>query len=361
MKFSLFILPCYRPGVSRSLERFYDELAEAVRYADATGWDRVWVSEHHFHYYGGASPNPALLLAAWARETRRIRLGCGVSLLPLNDPVRVAEDYAMLDRLSGGRLDFGVGRGYLPHEFAGRNVAPGDATGRFQEAFEIIAKAWRGERFTFAGRHHRVGPVAVQPTPTQSPPPIWVACSRTRDSFEWAGRNGFGLLMNQYPMSPAETAERFGWYRDAWDGAGRRRAGRDAMMSLFLHVADTEEQAVAEAKLAVQEHANLFRLLLAQDVENTDYVGDESVFRFIAPEGDVATAFRERTAVGTIAQIAERIARYRDIGFTEISFVVRYGALTHDQCMTNIARAGAEVLPRFRVGAGRVGGARKVS
>jgi alkanesulfonate monooxygenase SsuD/methylene tetrahydromethanopterin reductase-like flavin-dependent oxidoreductase (luciferase family) len=151
MKFSLFILPCYRPELAPSLGEFYEELAETVRYADGAGWDRVWLSEHHFHYYGGACPNPALLLTAWARETKRIRLAAGVSLLPLNDPVRVAEDYAMLDRLSGGRLDFGIGRGYLPHEFRGRNVAPADATGRFQEAFEVVTRAWQGERFSYAG------------------------------------------------------------------------------------------------------------------------------------------------------------------------------------------------------------------
>jgi natural product biosynthesis luciferase-like monooxygenase protein len=348
VKFSLFILPCYRPELAPSLEAFYDEIAEAVRLADATGWDRVWVSEHHFHYYGGACPNPALLLTAWAREAKRIRLAAGVSLLPLNDPVRVAEDYAMLDRLSGGRLDFGVGRGYLPHEFAGRNVRPEDATARFEEAFEIVTRAWRGERFSFAGQHYRVGPVAVQPTPAQRPPPVWVACSRTRESFEWAGRNGFSLMMNQYPMTPDEVTTRFGWYRAAWDAAGRDPSAREAMMSLFLHVGDTEDEAIADAKLAVQEHANLFRLLLSQDVENTDYVGDESVFRFIAPEGDVVTAFRKRTAVGTIDQVAERVARYADLGFTEISFVVRYGALSHAQCMANIARAGRELLPRFR-------------
>ncbi len=348
MKFGLFLLPCYREGVAPTIGQFYEELTEMVRLADRSGWDRAWLSEHHFHYYGGASPNPAVLLTAWARETRQIRLGPGISLLPLHNPLHVAEDYALLDQLSGGRLDFGVGRGYLPHEFDGHRIEGDDASGLREEAFEIITRAWAGETFSYDGAHFQFPKLNVHPLPLQNPVPIWIACSRTRDSFDWTGRNGFHIMMNQYPISPKETQERFQWYLDAWDTAGHSPANRQAMMSVFMHIADTEEQAIAEARRAVQEHANLFRLLFQGDQWNEDYAGDESVFEFLAPDGDIVKMFRERTLIGTADQVIERIERYREIGFTELSFLIRTGELSHAQAMATMERFNADVMPAFR-------------
>ena len=155
-------------------------------------------------------------------------------------------------------------------------------------------------------------------------------------------------MMNQYPMSPVEARERFQWYLDAWDGGGHEPAKRQAMMSVFMYIADSEEKAIADAKSAVQEHANLFRLLFQGDQWNEDYAGDESVFEFLAPDGDVVRMFRERTLIGTADQVIERIAKYRDLGFTELSFLIRTGELTHAQAMTTMERFNADVMPAFR-------------
>ena len=348
MKFGLFMLPCFREGVAPSLADFYDEMSELVAVADNTGWARLWISEHHFHYYGGASPNPAVQLAAWARETRQIRLGPAISLTPLRNPLHIAEDYAVVDQLSGGRLDFGIGRGYLPHEFAGHNLDPDQVSTMREEGFEIIRRAWSGETFEHHGDHYSFPKLRIHPLPFQDNVPIWVGASRTRDSFEWAARNGHNIMMNQYPMSPDDARERFGWYLDAWKTAGHAEGSHEAMMSVFLHIADTEEDAVAEAKRAVQEHANLFRLLFSGDQWNEDYAGDESVFEFLAPDGDIPKMFRERTCIGTPEQVIERIERYRDWGFTEMSFIVRTGEISQDKALRTMERFNNEVAPAFR-------------
>ena len=290
-----------------------------------------------------------MMLLAYARATKTIRLGSGVSLMPMNHGIRVAEDFAMLDQLSGGRLDFGVGRGYLPHEFQGFAVTEDQTLDRFDEAFEIITRAWAGEQFALDGKHYAFDKLEIHPKPSQDPVPIWCACSRAQASYEWTGRNAYGLMMNQYPMSLAEATERFGFFKDAYAAAGHDPSKREAMMSLFLHIADSEEQAIEEAKPFVQEHANLFRLLFAGDKWNTDYEGDETVFDYLTGgTGDVTELFRERTAIGTVEQICERVALYRDMGFTEMSFVTRYGALTHDQVKRNVEIASEAILPRFR-------------
>jgi len=349
MQVSVFVLPCWREAVAPTLGQFYDELTEMVVLAEELGWDRAWSSEHHFHYYGGASPNPAMMLLKFAAATKTIRLGSGVSLLPMNNGIRVAEDFAMLDQLSGGRLDFGVGRGYLPHEFQGFAITEDMTSGRFDEAFEIIGRAWAGEQFAFSGDHYNFDKLEIHPKPAQNPVPIWCACSRAQESYEWTGRNAYGLMMNQYPMSLPEAIERFDWFKDAYADAGHEPAKREAMMALFLHVADSEEQAIAEAKPAVQEHASLFRMLFSGDRWNTDFDGDPSVFEFITGgSSDVTAAFRERTAIGTVEQICERVEMYRDMGFTEISFVSRYGTLGHETAMRNLRIASEEIIPKFR-------------
>src|SRR5262245_31998188 len=142
MDFSLFHLPTYRAGFAPSLHAFYEELTEAVVLADRLGWARIVVSEHHFNYYGGAVPHPAIILTAWARQTRRIRLAAGVSLVPLRHPLQVAEDYALLDQLSNGRCDMGLSRGFVPHEFSVFGVDPAETTDRVTEALEILERFW---------------------------------------------------------------------------------------------------------------------------------------------------------------------------------------------------------------------------
>jgi alkanesulfonate monooxygenase SsuD/methylene tetrahydromethanopterin reductase-like flavin-dependent oxidoreductase (luciferase family) len=150
MRLGLFsVVDHYPSELERATGDFYAELLEQAEAADEWGFDSFWVAEHHFHEYG-AVPRPPVLLAAAAQRTRRIRLGSGVVVLPFDHPLRVAEDYAMVDVLSGGRLNLGVGSGYLKHEYAGFGVDPEDKRARFDEALEILLRAWTGERFSYA-------------------------------------------------------------------------------------------------------------------------------------------------------------------------------------------------------------------
>jgi natural product biosynthesis luciferase-like monooxygenase protein len=346
MRFSLFLLPCYRDGFSASWDAFYDEILADATFADQAGWTRAYVSEHHFHYYGGAVPNPAMMLLAIAGRTRTLRLASGISLLPLHDPLKVAEDYAMLDRLSGGRLDFGVGRGYLPHEFAGFNQTLADQQARFDESFAVIRQAWTGQAFAHQGAHFRFDRLAILPTPRQSPVPVMVAGSRTRETFEWAGRNGFDLMMNRYPLTDEQMTTCLGWYRAALAAAGHDMAQRTVMVSHMTHIADTDEQAMAEAKLPLQEHMNCFVQLKQNNVFYTDFVGSAGLWdQPGTPEADARTFIMNRTLVGSPARVAEQIERYRTMGFNEIAFITRFGALSGAQSQRTLQRLQQEVRP----------------
>ena len=153
MRLGLFsVVDHYPAEMGRSTGDFYAELLEQAEAAEEGGFDSFWVAEHHFHEYG-AVPRPPILLSAVAQRTRRIRLGSGVVVLPFDHPLRVAEDYAMVDVLSGGRLNLGVGSGYLKHEYAGFGVDPEDKRAHFDEALEVLLRAWTGERVSYTGAH----------------------------------------------------------------------------------------------------------------------------------------------------------------------------------------------------------------
>lgn len=345
MDLAIFHLPAWREGYGVSLPAFYEELLETFRYADQLGWTRGLVTEHHFHYYGGAVPNPAIILTAAARETKRLRLGAAVSLMQLRDPLQVAEDYAMLDQLSGGRCDFGVARGFVPHEFAAFNVVQAEAGERIAEGLEICERFWAGEPFAHHGKHFSFDRIEPWPAAVNRRIPIWNAASNSKDSFINAARRGYPLMMNHYPMSFESLREKFGWYCEAWNETGRSVADRKSMVSFMTHIARTEEQAIAEAQHALAEHVHAFMSVMRGNQWDRSYDRNPDILRNMNDARDIRALFRERTLIGTPEQVAERIARYRDLGFTEIGIMGRYTSLSNHQVMASMQMLSEEVLP----------------
>jgi natural product biosynthesis luciferase-like monooxygenase protein len=345
MDFSLFHLPTYRTGFAPSLHDFYREITESVRLADRLGWARALTTEHHFHYYGGAVPNPAVILAAWARETERIRLAAGVALVPLRHPLQVAEDYALVDHLSDGRFDMGISRGFVPHEFEAFGVTAAETGERVVEGLEIIKRFWRGEPFEFQGKFHRFPRIEPWPRTYQREIPIWIAASNDRAGFERAGAGGYRLMMNQYPMNFAALVEKHDWYKAAYAAAGHDLAQRRSAVAFMAYLADSEEAAIETARRALQEHASAFRKVLTHNEWDRDYEGDVSTLLAMCEGNDYRDVFRKRTLICTPTQAAERLARYMALGFTEAIFVCRYGNLSAAQGDETIERLTKEVRP----------------
>jgi len=349
---SLFYLPTYRDGFTTSLTDFYEELIGSVKLADKLGWSRVLTTEHHFHYYGGAVPNPAVFLAAIARETERIRVSAGVSLVPLRHPLQVAEDYALVDHLSGGRFDMGVSRGFVPHEFEAFHVSQAESGDRVTEALEVIQKFWKGEPFAHDGQFWNFQKVEPWPLPKNPDIPIWVAASNSRDSFERAGRAGYRLMMNQYPMSQESLFEKHNWYKETYEASGHDVSKRQSMVNFMAYLADTEEEAIATAQAALQEHVTAFGKVLNHQEWDTNYEGDISALTRMSETGDVLDTFRRRTLICSVEQAAERLARYLEDGFTEIGITARYASLTAEQERETIQRMSEQVLPMLGLSTG---------
>lgn len=200
MQFGLFTLFDFFPDRQNELA-YYQDTLDLLSYAEQLGFDSAWVGEEHFYSFG-VCPSPQLFLAALARETTRLRLGTAISLLPFEHPLRKAEDFAVLDILSGGRLDFGVGRGIIPKHFEGFGVSPRESHARYEEALEIIRLAWTQEHFSYEGQFWRIPPLSLSPKPLQKPHPPIYRGTISLEAFELAGRRGDNAFVVPWLTAP---------------------------------------------------------------------------------------------------------------------------------------------------------------
>src|SRR5262245_42939008 len=193
MKFALLTWFAYYPE-DCSPQEYYRFLLDEIAYAEELGFDSVWMGEHHFCNY--LCPSPQVFAAAVAQRTTRLRIGTAVALLPLHDPVRLAEDYAMVDVLSNGRLDFGVSRGFQKTSDDGFSRSMDDSRARFTAASELIDKAWSQHTRSYTGRFRQVPALPLLPRPVQRPrPPIWIGAGPTADSYEFAAAHGYNIMV----------------------------------------------------------------------------------------------------------------------------------------------------------------------
>jgi natural product biosynthesis luciferase-like monooxygenase protein len=336
MRFGIFsVVDHYPAELGRTSRRFYDELLEQAEAAEQLGFASFWIAEHHFHEYGGI-PSPPVWLAAAAQRTRRMRLGAAVVVLPFRNPLLVAEEYAMVDVLSGGRLNLGTGSGYLTHEFAGFGLDPADKRERFDEALEIVLKAWTGERFSYRGRFHTVRDVQLNVRPLQKPrPPVWIAVLRNEAAAQ-VGKKGFPVMMIPYASTEriAELAETVTAFRDAFaEGGGDPR---DATVPFGLHayVSDSFEHATAEAREAMDRYVRT-RLYAKQRPYET--LVDKHLIAFGSPEDVI------------------RVARlYEQAGLTDFLAITNFGGLDHTKVLRSMELMARHVFPAFK----REGGCR---
>ena len=207
------------PGSDRTFEQEYREVLDLVRLAETLGFDSAWVSEHHGSS-DGYLPSLLPMLAAFAAATERIRLGTGVMLTPFHDPIRLAEDAAVVDQISGGRLILGLGLGWRDEEFRMFGQQPNERVRRTVDTVEILRRAWTGERFSYEGKAYSYDRVKVTPAPAQRPgPPIYLG-GFTEQAVRRAGRLGDGYIRSRGGIDDGREA-----LGQAEDGA--RAAGRD--------------------------------------------------------------------------------------------------------------------------------------
>ena len=353
MRFGTFYFFQAAPGQSHA-DIIRGELDQIV-WSEELGFDEIWLTEHHFINYG-LSVDPAALAAAAASRTRRIRIGLAAAILPFHHPLRLAEQMALVDIISNGRLDVGVGRGNRPMEFRGFHVPQEESRDRFDEAVEILRRAWTEERFSYDGRFFKVPEVSVIPKPVQRPhPPLYQVCV-SKDGIENTALHGWPML-NSVLFGPVDQliANRE-TYVDTLKKAGRSAEEIKSLLARWgvsrqIYVAETDARALAEAKDAELWYQESFRKFVVPERIEEAHPSLQPGFRAMAErlskitwEGLVA----ETLAFGSPDTVARHIEVMRDLGVGQVMCWMNFGGLAQDKVRRSMELFAREVMPRFR-------------
>jgi alkanesulfonate monooxygenase SsuD/methylene tetrahydromethanopterin reductase-like flavin-dependent oxidoreductase (luciferase family) len=346
--------------------RTYEEHLTAWEEMDRLGFDGVGFNEHHTSPYGLMN-SPNLMAASAAQRTRRIKLLIYGNLLPLHDPLRLAEELAMLDCLSNGRIVSGFARG-IPREHNVYRVPLRDSRARFEEAWEIVRRAWTEEVFSYAGRFWSYDDVAIWPRPVQQPhPPVWVPVTGSKETIEWAGRYDIPITPGLVPTRGLRE-DIIRYYARCLAQHGHTLTPDHLIIQASVYVADSKAQAVKEAgpytlyfNQTLFSHGNISEASLQRDA---GYLSAGS-FDYVRPENLAAVSgarerFRDMTLAdverdaeqmpwGTPDEVIERITAAADhAGANTVLINVNRGAMPQEMFMHQIQRIGSKVLPALQ-------------
>ena len=353
MRFGTFYFFQAPPG-HRHADIIHRELQQ-MEWTEELGFDEVWLTEHHFIDYGLAV-DPATLAAAAAARTRRVRIGLAAFILPFHNPLRLAEQVALLDIISNGRFDVGLGRGNRPAEFAGYSVPQEENRERFDEAVEIMLRAWTEERFSYTGRFFRVPEARVIPKPVQRPhPPIFQVCV-SKDGVEGAALRGWPMLNSILYGSVEQLVANRDIYVAALQKSGRSEADIDRLLagwgvSRHIYVAPTDAQAFAETKEAELWYQDALKKFLIPDRIEDAHPSLQPGFRAMAERLSQVTwekLVAETLAFGSPETVARHIETMRQMGVGHVMCWMNFGGLPEDKVRRSMELFAREVMPRFR-------------
>jgi natural product biosynthesis luciferase-like monooxygenase protein len=304
----------------------YDLVRRAAEIADAAGFEAIWLPERHFHPFGAPFPNPSVLAAALATATSQLKLRAGSVVLPLHHPVRVAEEWAMVDQLSEGRVGLSFTPGWNPHDFALMPGRFGTRREDCRDAIDAVRALWRGEARRFPGGDGEPTEVRTFPRPCQQELPVWLTCTDREERFVEAGRSGFNVLTALLLQDFDALKRRVTAYREARRAAGHRGPGH-VTLAVHTHVASTD----AEAEQAVREP---FRAYLASSVELWKQVSARletltGEARENALDYAVERYMRDATLIGSEQTCRKRLRRMSDLGIDEVACQVDFGLEPH--------------------------------
>lgn len=347
MQFGILNLVDWYPE-SMTREQRYSQVIEEAVFAEELGFDTYWVGEHHFSRY--ICPHPVPLLAAIAARTKRIRIGTGVALGVHHDPIRLAEDYAMLDVISGGRVDLVLGRGLYLQGYRGFNQSYGESRARQEECARIVRGAFGQRPFSRAGSFRKVDAIELEPKPVQDPFPIWIGGGRGPDSVLFAADEGFHLALPSV-LGPAEAFKPLAdAYRQRLADTGRDPAAFHVSAGQHTYCGDSDSAAEAE----FEAHYMAYMRMIADEVRPEVYAGTEL-------EG-VADSLRKSTAsdayekmvrrnakVGSAGALAERICALHDsLKMDHYWSYFSLGGISTPKLRASMERFAAGVMPTVR-------------
>jgi alkanesulfonate monooxygenase SsuD/methylene tetrahydromethanopterin reductase-like flavin-dependent oxidoreductase (luciferase family) len=319
------------PELSRlSSQEFYTAMFQQVEYLDQAGFDTIWTTEHHFTddgYLSAVMP----MLAAIASRTKRVKIGSYVILAPFYHPLRLAEDTALIDVLSNGRLRLGIGLGYRHEEFEAFQTPQKERLGRTLETLEILKRAWTGERFSFEGKYFTINDARVLPKPISQPHPELLWGGMAPQAIRRGAKLDMGFACNL-------GAKEIKLYHEALRELGKDPSSYSIVNSRLVFVADTEEQAWETIKPALMYQMAMYGKWLSEGaVESGGHYRPD------------AEALRKSAILGPPERVTSMLREViNGVPMTEITLMMQFPGLDPSKTMTSLDRFATEVLPVLR-------------
>jgi alkanesulfonate monooxygenase SsuD/methylene tetrahydromethanopterin reductase-like flavin-dependent oxidoreductase (luciferase family) len=341
MKFGILYNIDYHPEVHGSSASYYAQILEQVRIIEELGYDSAWFGEHHYAGYSFGAP--AVIATAAAGRTSRLRLGTGVSLIPLHNPLRLAEEYAMLDVLSDGRMEYGIGRGFLNYAYHLMGVDRAESFERYREGTDLIIAAWTADKpFSFQGKFWQLDDYHFFPPPVQKPhPAIYASGTATRESYLFAAKRGLHLCTAFFIPDKEGVRDNIALYRKTLAESGYDPASRDVAGVFPMYCGESRA-----ASLRYGGHCtlNYFKFFgsLERGTEPTTARGF----------GDKPIEFYDQLGLVLLGEpeyLIDRIAWARDYYDTNyLLFEVAQGGASHKETVESLERFATRVMPKFK-------------
>jgi len=322
------------------------ETTEQVQYGEQLGFQSAWFAEHHFSRYGLGSSS-LLILGHIAARTETIRLGTAILVPPLHHPIRLAEETATLDVLSGGRLDVGLGRGSAGYEYNGYEVDQAESQGRFRETIRIVEQLWTTSNYSFEGQYFNLSQITLVPAPAQKPPPMYIAATRTPATLEFVVSTGHPLIIGVVLDTPdaVDLCRRFAHMSAE---AGFNVPLSRIPFSRYFYVAESDEEAIQDTRAALDWVLDMiqWRRTFTRGSEVTHRIDD-----FRRQRTELPTSYehllQHRAIIGTPEKCIAAIKALQAEGFENFICNFDFGGIPHAKVMRSMDLFSREVMPHF--------------
>ncbi len=355
MKFGLFYE--MQGAASRSDQALYNEHLDQFELADELGYDCLWLAELHFNRGYSVMPNPNLALAAASQRTKNIRLGTGISVLPINHPLRLAEEIATLDLMSGGRVDWGIGRGHPMtgiYDHFGVDIETSKAC--FRESLDIIRKAWSEERFSFDGQFYQIDDVGVVPKPLQSGGPETFVSAFSPDTFALAAEYGTHLFLPAQVTPAPMIKQAIEGFHAQLDAQGRDKANHRTPVLLPVYIDEDGDRARRDIERAMMSYYEIIESMMGDMMARLQRKHAEfpDSYKGYLQLGDVVdgltyeTVCSEFAIFGSPEEAVDRFLAYKEAtGVDDFILWTNVGAMPHDKVANSMKLFAEKVMPKL--------------
>lgn len=331
--------------------RYFDESLKLVDYCDVYGYSHVRIVEHYFHHWGGYSPNPIVFLSAASQRTKTAKMVTGAVLPVFNNPLKLAGELGMLDAITGGRLEIGFARAFLPFEYEHFGISMDESVARFEEGIAQIARLLEEGNVSETGEFHSYEAVTSLPRPTQKPrPPFYVAAVGTPDSFRRAAHMGHWIMaIPGVGSTPSELIE---IYRDEWKSVGQAGEPK-VMLACFMFCHEDRDEAVRIAKPRIERHFESIADAMtgyATGTPSDNYKNYDKMREKILAETFESQIEHGAAFVGTPDDCIEQLHRFQEMmgGVDHASLQVNFNDMDYADAEASVKLFGEKVMPHFR-------------